>query len=368
MHMHKMLVWLLLFVTFPSSVLADAIIFSPPQSTGQPLDSDLTYLAGVTPSANVKSIWSAADYATIRTLIGLELDVDIYSLASANLAFEPIGVSVADLTDTTVTAAEVTATSDGDTAATAITLADADRLVVNDNGTMLQVALTTLQAYIKSVIGSILDNISITFTGGTWDFSNVTMTIPSNATLAISGTLNGLTNDFTITTAEGTDDTSVGAAFLTDSGETWGTNTYVGMTLYNVTDVSSCVVTANTDTTMTCTLTGGTDNHWDSGNVWAVAPGPLQSGSIFYVNAATTILHPATAKYMACYYSDGANVVKVDPQSASMEIFLNGATIAAGDEIDSPGAAGDFICIQNRSTTKATTLGRSGTWIDGGAS
>lgn len=38
----------------------------------QPLDADLTYLAGFTPAANVKSILNAADYAAIKTLLALE--------------------------------------------------------------------------------------------------------------------------------------------------------------------------------------------------------------------------------------------------------------------------------------------------------
>ena len=39
---------------------------------------------------------------------------------------------------------------DGDTSASSITLADADRLVTNDGGTMKQVALTTLKTYLTS--------------------------------------------------------------------------------------------------------------------------------------------------------------------------------------------------------------------------
>lgn len=38
---------------------------------------------------------------------------------------------------------------DGGTAATATTLADADRMVMNDNGTMVQVALTDLKTYLE---------------------------------------------------------------------------------------------------------------------------------------------------------------------------------------------------------------------------
>mgnify|MGYP003327254417 CR=1 FL=1 len=43
-----------------------------------------------------------------------------------------------------------TASSGTGTAASSITLADADRLVTNDDGTMKQVALTTLKTYLTS--------------------------------------------------------------------------------------------------------------------------------------------------------------------------------------------------------------------------
>ena len=49
----------------------------------------------------------------------------------------------------TSTAAELNI-MDGDTAASSVTLADADRLVTNDDGTMKQVALTTLKTYLTS--------------------------------------------------------------------------------------------------------------------------------------------------------------------------------------------------------------------------
>ena len=39
---------------------------------------------------------------------------------------------------------------DGDTSASSTTLADADRLVTNDDGTMKQVALTDVKTYLSS--------------------------------------------------------------------------------------------------------------------------------------------------------------------------------------------------------------------------
>ena len=97
--------------------------------------------------------------------IGHTDDTDLITLADgiATVAGE-ISVTTLDIggTNVTSTAAElnildgVTSTStelnimDGGTAASSITLADADRLVTNDDGTMKQVALSTLKTYLVS--------------------------------------------------------------------------------------------------------------------------------------------------------------------------------------------------------------------------
>lgn len=88
-----------------------------------------------------------------------------------------------------------------------------------------------------------------------------------------------LTDDWWNYAKGGTDDTSVGAAFLTDSGESWTTNEWVGYTIYNVTDGSFGIITANTGTTITATLEGGTGNNWDSGDVYKIAKGLNASAS-----------------------------------------------------------------------------------------
>lgn len=188
-------------------------------------------------------------------------------------------------------------------------------------------------------------------------------------TLSASGIINGLTEPRLLTNCEGSHDSTTSATVMTDSGESLTVDAYIGMTIYNTTDGSHGTVIDNAATTITvAALTGGTDNQWENGDGWAVAPGPSQSGTIFYISGATTILHPATAKYSAMYYSTAANTIKVDPQSAWMVITLDGTALTAGNEIDSEGSAGDYIAIHNYSATLAYTLGRSGTWADGGAS
>ena len=99
------------------------------------------------------------------TTIGHTDDTDLITLADgiATVAGE-ISVTTLDIggTNVTSTAAElnildgVTSTAtelnvmDGDTSATSTTLADADRLVTNDAGTMKQVALTDVKTYLTS--------------------------------------------------------------------------------------------------------------------------------------------------------------------------------------------------------------------------
>jgi len=61
----------------------------------------------------------------------------------------------------------------------------------------------------------------------------------------------------------GTHNGSGNSATLSDSTQSWTTDEHVGKTVYNTTDGSSGVITANTATTVTATLSGGVDNDWD---------------------------------------------------------------------------------------------------------
>jgi cytoskeletal protein CcmA (bactofilin family) len=86
------------------------------------------------------------------TTIGHTSDTDLITLADgiATVAGE-ISVTTLDIGGTNVaaTAAELNI-MDGGTAASSTTLADADRMVINDNGTMKQVAVTDMTTYINS--------------------------------------------------------------------------------------------------------------------------------------------------------------------------------------------------------------------------
>ena len=80
-------------------------------------------------------------------------------------------------------------------------------------------------------------------------------------------------------THKGSDDASV----LSDPGadfKSCGVDPDVGQLVLNDTDGSSGVVTAVTEDTVTCTLTGGTDNDWDNGDTYIILKGATEDAII----------------------------------------------------------------------------------------
>ena len=71
----------------------------------QAFDADLTTYAGITPSANVQSLLGAANYAAMRTLLDLEAGTDFYSIAAADAAFQPLDADLTSIAGLTTTAA-----------------------------------------------------------------------------------------------------------------------------------------------------------------------------------------------------------------------------------------------------------------------
>ena len=61
-----------------------------------------------------------------------------------------------------------------------------------------------------------------------------------------------------------------GAATLTDSGASFKTDQLIGQVIFNTTDGSSGTITDNDATTITATLSGGTDDDWDTDDVYSV--------------------------------------------------------------------------------------------------
>jgi hypothetical protein len=77
-------------------------------------------------------------------------------------------------------------------------------------------------------------------------------------------------NDSILSYYNGSHDGADNAAVLTDSTASWDVDELAGLLLKNVTDGSQAVITANTATTITATLAGGTDNDWDANDSYTV--------------------------------------------------------------------------------------------------
>lgn len=106
----------------------------------------------------------------------------------------------------TSTGAELNIT-DGTTVATSTTLADADRLIVNDNGTMVQVALTDFETYFESALDTLSNVTTVgalnagSITSGFGSINNGSSAITTTGTVTY-GTLNDGTTALTTTLAE----------------------------------------------------------------------------------------------------------------------------------------------------------------------
>jgi len=179
------------------------------------------------------------DAATDNVVFGADVDSNIipdddntYDLGSSSQEWKDIyidGVAYLDAIDfngtsITSTGAEINIL-DGDTSATSTTVADADRVVLNDGGTMKQVAVTDLSAYFDDEITAMpnlvttaattvgaLNSGSITSGFGTIDTGSSTITTTGLITggsldiddVVINGTTIGHTDDTDlITLADG---------------------------------------------------------------------------------------------------------------------------------------------------------------------
>ena len=151
---------------------ADRVVFNDDGTMKQVAVTDLAayFDDEITAMPNLTSVGTlttlTVDNVIINgTTIGHTSDTDLITLADgiATVAGE-VSVTTLDIggTNVTSTAAELNIV-DGGTSATSTTLADADRVVVNDNGTMVQVALTDFETYFESA----LDTLSNVTTVGT---------------------------------------------------------------------------------------------------------------------------------------------------------------------------------------------------------
>ena len=59
----------------------------------------------------------------------------------------------------------------------------------------------------------------------------------------------------------------------------------------------------------------------------------------------------------------GTGIVALSPQGSD-NIILDGVAASNGEDINSPGAIGDYLCMYRTDSTTYRTVGRSGTWVE----
>ena len=198
---------------------------------------------------------------------------------------------------------------------TVVTLADEDRAEDTDQEivTLASVAATSVFALSSDTTGdTTADSFTITGMTDTSDFAKgmivdvsagfadltdlIIVADPTATTITLETASNATTSNITVTSnvyfnptvaaadyveadsyatplvSDGTHTGSNNAATLTDSAAAYTTNALINSKVSNDTDGSSCVITANTATTVTCTLTGGTQNDWDTAEIYTIWP------------------------------------------------------------------------------------------------
>ena len=127
----------------------------------QAFDQQLADVAGLTPSDSGFIVGDGSNFviesgATARASLGAQASAtDLTNLSSCqsggSAALAALtSTEIAILDGATVTTTELNTCCDGGTSATSTTLAAADRLVVNDAGTMVQVALSDLVTFLEN--------------------------------------------------------------------------------------------------------------------------------------------------------------------------------------------------------------------------
>jgi len=236
------------------------------------------------------------DANTDNIVFGGEVDSNIipdddntYDLGSSSKEWKDLyvdGVAYVDAINFNGTAISSTATElnilDGDTSASSTTIADADRVVVNDNGTMKQVAVTDLSAYFDDEITAMPNLVSTgalnsgSITSGFGAINNGSSAITTTGLIS-GGSLDiddVLINGSTIGHTDDTDLITVADGIATVAGEISVTTLDIGGT--NVTSTASELNILDGVTSTTAEL-----NYNDTGS----APGTVVASKTVTVDA-----------------------------------------------------------------------------------
>jgi hypothetical protein len=249
---------------------------------------------------------------------------------------------------------------DGDTSATSTTVADADRVVLNDNGSMVQVAVTDLAAYLDDEITAMpnlvttaattvgaLNSGSITSGFGTIDTGSSTITTTGLITGGSLDIDDVLINGTTIGHTDDTDLLTVASGLLTVAGEVSMTTLDIGGTNVTSTAAELNLVDGITAGTVSASLAVIADANKDiSGFRNVTLTGELDAGSL-----------------------DISGDADIDGTLEADAITVNGATLtefitdAVGGMVSSNTETGISVTFEDGDNTLDFALGSSQTTI-----
>ena len=249
---------------------------------------------------------------------------------------------------------------DGDTSATSTTVADADRVVLNDNGSMVQVAVTDLAAYFDDEITAMpnlvttaattvgaLNSGSITSGFGTIDTGSSTITTTGLITGGSLDIDDVLINGSNIGHTDDTDLLTVASGLLTVAGEISVTTLDIGGTNVTSTAAELNLVDGITAGTVSASLAVIADSNKDiSGFRNVTLTGELDAGSL-----------------------DISGDADIDGTLEADAITFNGATLtefitdAVGGMVSSNTETGISVTFEDGDNTLDFALGSSQTTI-----
>jgi hypothetical protein len=340
--------------------------------------------------------------AVTSTAAELNLLDGVSGLAQADFtklaAVDATAAEIDKLDGATVTTAEINII-DGDTSATSTTVADADRVVMNDNGTMVQVAVTDLAAYFDDEITAMpnltsvgtltaltVDDVAvngkvITMTGSSGDTFTTTVgtngattlttvdtaAAAANITITADGTAELAGTTVTLNSSGGvTLDADNGTITFADAGSSLGTITSSG---YSGTAAVATAVTItdneSTNENNAIIFTAGGDT--DGGNLGLESDGDLtynpSTGTLSVTNIVTSGTHTVTNSVTM----NASNAVVFEGATADAHETTLSSIDATGDRtINLPNVSGTLPVLAAASTTQITSTPEEINLIDGG--
>ena len=264
---------------------------------GNDINSAGTYVTHMTLTPNATVANSTATFAGNLTAANL---VTAGSLSIGGTAITSTGAELNKLDGVTSTTAELSIV-DGDTSATSTTVADADRVVFNDAGTMKQVAVTDLAAYFDDEITA-MPNLTSVGTLTTLTVDNV----------IVNGSTIGHTSD--------TDLMTVADGVLTVAGEVSMTTLDIGGT--NVTSTAAEINLLDGGTSVGGSITIADSDGFivnDGGTMKTIPASDLKT-----YTASTTAADDISAGDAAINLTTTSGNITIDAQGNDTDIILKG--------------------------------------------